>query len=203
MPTCAASCETTSLHGPDAQRTAKGSAMQSNLVSFIQVLRTHDVRVSPAETLDAMAVAATLGYANRNLLRDGLAMTLAKTPDEEAVFHACFDRFFYQRLSDFSREDSQASAEPEVTSSAGDSPSLPGQETGLRAADEGAQRTELLGGAEAAGGCKHAARLGHLVQALTGLLRRALHRHAQAVGVEGAGQQVVDRHVAAGQRWLP
>ena len=104
--------------------------MQSNLVSFIQVLRTHDVRVSPAETLDAMAVAATLGYANRNLLRDGLAMTLAKTPDEEAVFHACFDRFFYQRLSDFSREDSQASAEPEVTSSAGDSPSLPGQETG-------------------------------------------------------------------------
>ena len=117
-------CETTSLHGPDAQRTAKGSAMQSNLVSFIQVLRTHDVRVSPAETLDAMAVAATLGYANRNLLRDGLAMTLAKTPDEEAVSTPALIAF-YQRLSDFSREDSQASAEPEVTSSAGDSPSLP------------------------------------------------------------------------------
>ena len=36
--------------------------MQSNLVSFIQVLRSHDVRVSPAETLDAVDVAATLGY---------------------------------------------------------------------------------------------------------------------------------------------
>ena len=48
--------------------------MQSNLVSFIQVLRTHDVRVSPAETLDAMAVATTLGYADRNLLRNGLAI---------------------------------------------------------------------------------------------------------------------------------
>ena len=46
--------------------------MQSNLVSFIQVLRTHDVRVSPAETLDAMGVAATLGYSDRRLLRDGL-----------------------------------------------------------------------------------------------------------------------------------
>jgi uncharacterized protein with von Willebrand factor type A (vWA) domain len=82
--------------------------MQSNLVSFIQVLRSHDVRVSPAETLDAMTVATTLGYANRNLLRDGLAMTLAKTPAEEAVFLACFDRYFYQRLSDFSLGDASA-----------------------------------------------------------------------------------------------
>ncbi len=92
--------------------------MQSNLVSFIQVLRTHDVRVSPAETLDAMTVATTLGYADRQLLRDGLAMTLAKTPEEEAVFLACFDRYFYQRLSDFSgqdaREDAGTQSPPEV-----------------------------------------------------------------------------------------
>ena len=82
--------------------------MQANLVSFIQVLRTHDVRVSPAETLDAMAVATTLGYADRNLLRDGLGMTLAKTPEEEAIFLTCFDRYFYQRLSDFSREEEES-----------------------------------------------------------------------------------------------
>jgi uncharacterized protein with von Willebrand factor type A (vWA) domain len=98
--------------------------MQSSLVSFIQVLRTHDVRVSPAETLDAMGVAAALGYANRDLLRDGLAMTLAKTPEEEAVFLTCFDRYFHQRLSDFSpkpesdsselaNEDSPAPGDPE------------------------------------------------------------------------------------------
>ena len=62
--------------------------MQSNLVNFIQVLRTHEVRVSPAETLDAVDVAATLGYADRSLLRDGLAMTLAKTPEEEVDFPA-------------------------------------------------------------------------------------------------------------------
>ena len=80
--------------------------MQSSLVSFIQVLRTHDVRVSPAETLDAMNVATTLGYADRGLLRDGLAMTLAKTPEEEAVFLTCFDRYFRQDLADFSLEDS-------------------------------------------------------------------------------------------------
>ncbi len=80
--------------------------MQSSLVSFIQVLRTHDVRISPAETLDAMNVATTLGYADRGLLRDGLAMTLAKTPEEEAVFLTCFDRYFRQDLADFALEDS-------------------------------------------------------------------------------------------------
>ena len=75
--------------------------MQSNLVSFINVLRSHDVRVSPAETLDAMDVATTLGYADRSVLRDGLAMALAKTPREEAVFLQCFDRFFSHALADF------------------------------------------------------------------------------------------------------
>ena len=75
--------------------------MQASLVNFIQVLRSNEVRVSPAETLDAVDVAANLGYADRTLLRDGLAMTLAKTPEEEAIFLRCFDQFFSQGLSDF------------------------------------------------------------------------------------------------------
>ncbi len=77
--------------------------MQASLVDFIQVLRSHDVRVSPAETLDAMAAASSLGYADRGLLRDALAMTLAKTPEEEAIFLTCFDRFFSRRLADPAR----------------------------------------------------------------------------------------------------
>lgn len=108
--------------------------MQSNLVSFIQVLRTHDIRVSPAETLDAMDVAATLGYADRSLLRDGLAMTLAKTPEEEAVFLQCFDRFFSQSLADFAGRDApdgEAPAEAATTAPRpdagpeGESPAIP------------------------------------------------------------------------------
>ena len=84
--------------------------MPENLVSFIQVLRSHDVRISPAETLDAMNVATTVGYSNRNLLRDGLGMTLAKTPEEEAIFLQCFDRFFDRQLSDFADQDETAEA---------------------------------------------------------------------------------------------
>jgi uncharacterized protein with von Willebrand factor type A (vWA) domain len=108
-------------------RQPEAGGMQSNLVSFIQVLRTHDVRVSPAETLDAMAVATTLGYADRSLLRDGLAMTLAKTPEEEAIFLACFDRYFYQHLSDFSRVDTPDSTEPETPPPPGEEANEPGE----------------------------------------------------------------------------
>lgn len=92
--------------------------MQSNLVNFIQVLRTHEVRVSPAETLDAMAVCTTLGYADRTLLRDGLAMTLTKTPEEEAIFLLCFDRYFQQDFADFSASSDQAAADPAANASA-------------------------------------------------------------------------------------
>lgn len=94
--------------------------MQSSLVNFIQVLRSHEVRISPAETLDAVDVAATLGYSDRSLLRDGLAMTLAKTPEEEVIFLHCFDRFFRQDFADFSAARSQL---------------LPDQETGFSPQD--------------------------------------------------------------------
>ncbi|MFT5482308.1 MAG: hypothetical protein ACI9GW_000957 [Halieaceae bacterium] len=68
--------------------------MQSPLVSFINVLRSHDVRISPAETLDAMHALKILGYADREHLRLGLAATLAKTPAEKVIFDRCFDKYF-------------------------------------------------------------------------------------------------------------
>ncbi len=103
--------------------------MHSNLVSFIQVLRTHDVRISPAETLDAMTVATTLGYADRSLLRDGLAMTLAKTPEEEAIFLDCFNRYFDQQLADFSAPDPVRTEPQDDASGTGDAAD-PGAESG-------------------------------------------------------------------------
>jgi uncharacterized protein with von Willebrand factor type A (vWA) domain len=68
--------------------------MPSKLVSFINVLRSHDVRISPAETLDAVEVLSLLGYQDRSALRTGLSQTLAKTPQEKETFLRCFDRFF-------------------------------------------------------------------------------------------------------------
>lgn len=85
--------------------------MQSRLSAFIQVLRSHDVRVSPAETLDAMAVVAALGYAKRQQLRDGLAMSLAKTAREEAVVLRCFDLYFERQMADFKTRDTALGAD--------------------------------------------------------------------------------------------
>jgi len=120
--------------------------MQASLVDFIQVLRSHDVRVSPAETLDAMAAASSLGYADRTLLRDALAMTLAKTPEEEAIFLTCFDRFFSRRLADAAQAEQAAGqeqpapgadeADPQsAATGAGDAPlaAAAGENAGLQA----------------------------------------------------------------------
>ena len=79
--------------------------MDSKLLSFIQVLRSRDVRISPAETLDAMDIASVLGFSNRTHLHDGLAMALAKTSQEKLVFTQCFQQFFTQELLDFSKEE--------------------------------------------------------------------------------------------------
>ena len=62
------------------------------------MLRSHDIRVSPAETIDALNAMSVLNFEKRSQIRDGLAMTLAKTKLEEKVFFKCFDRFFKSEL---------------------------------------------------------------------------------------------------------
>jgi uncharacterized protein with von Willebrand factor type A (vWA) domain len=64
------------------------------LTNFIHALRNADVRISTAETLDALRTTELVGYANRQLLKDALALTLPKTLDEKNAFDACFDQFF-------------------------------------------------------------------------------------------------------------
>ncbi len=85
--------------------------MPSKLVSFINVLRSQDVRISPAETLDAVEVVTLLGYQDRGALRTGLSQALAKTPDEKATFMQCFDRFFNYELPDAAANDTPESGE--------------------------------------------------------------------------------------------
>ncbi len=68
--------------------------MENTLISFISALRNADVRVSPAETLDAFAATNLIGYAERDALKRALWLTLPKTSDEKERFDRCFDRFF-------------------------------------------------------------------------------------------------------------
>ena len=66
--------------------------MESALTGFVRVLRNAELRVSPAETLDAARALELVGYADRERLRETLSATLAKTIPEKALFDECFAR---------------------------------------------------------------------------------------------------------------
>ena len=79
--------------------------MRLPLEGFIRALRAAEVTVSVAEAIDAHQVLAKIGYTDRELTKNALAVTLAKTIDEKQRFSESFDGFFSR--SEFSRpEDS-------------------------------------------------------------------------------------------------
>jgi uncharacterized protein with von Willebrand factor type A (vWA) domain len=68
--------------------------MQDNLHRFFRAARGAGVRVSPAESIDAMRAVASVGIFDREVLRDTFLLTLAKTQDEKRALGDCFDLFF-------------------------------------------------------------------------------------------------------------
>ena len=70
------------------------AAMQGALEDFLRALRAMEVKVSPAEAIDAHRAVAEVGYSDRELLKDALCITLAKSEDEVDRFDVCFDTFF-------------------------------------------------------------------------------------------------------------
>jgi uncharacterized protein with von Willebrand factor type A (vWA) domain len=68
--------------------------MQHQLEQFLRALRAADVRVSPAEAIDAARTITAVGYADRELFKDALCATLAKSRDEVAAFDRTFETFF-------------------------------------------------------------------------------------------------------------
>src|SRR5947208_13293265 len=70
--------------------------MRENLHRFFRAARGAGVRLSPAESIDAMRAVAKVGFADRTVLRDTFLLTLAKTQDEKKALGDCFDLFFDQ-----------------------------------------------------------------------------------------------------------
>ena len=54
------------------------SQLRDTLVDFVKVLRTSDVKVSPAETLDAMEALDLVGFEDRQFLKNSLSLVLSK-----------------------------------------------------------------------------------------------------------------------------
>ncbi|MGB2152286.1 MAG: VWA domain-containing protein, partial [Parvibaculales bacterium] len=64
------------------------------IADFVRILRAADIRVSPAETLDAAEIFDTIGFDDRNILKHALGQTLAKTEMEKLAFDEAFETYF-------------------------------------------------------------------------------------------------------------
>src|SRR5437879_9926272 len=70
--------------------------MREYLHRFFRAARGAGVRLSPAESIDAMRAVSKIGFTDRDILRDTFLLTLAKTQDEKRALGDCFDLFFSQ-----------------------------------------------------------------------------------------------------------
>jgi uncharacterized protein with von Willebrand factor type A (vWA) domain len=73
--------------------------MEHVVQNLITALRGSGVRISVSESIDAISALVLVGYDNRQVLKDSLSVTLAKSRHEKSLFDSCFDRFF--SLDDF------------------------------------------------------------------------------------------------------
>lgn len=114
--------------------------MQHTLQEFIRALRAADVHVSPAEAIDAARACAVVGYEDRELFKDALCVSLAKSPDEVERFDQTFEAFFTRdRLSMPPPEDGEPADE--------DTDPIPQSD----AAAEGSPLAQMLLAGDAAG----------------------------------------------------
>jgi uncharacterized protein len=111
--------------------------MRENLHRFFRAARGAGVRLSPAESIDAMRAVSKIGFSDRDILRDTFLLTLAKTQDEKRALGDCFDLFFSQPEPPPSPENDN--------SEAGEKADQGEQNAGEAAGGAGGQPTEGLG----------------------------------------------------------
>ncbi|MGE3539104.1 MAG: VWA domain-containing protein [Candidatus Tectimicrobiota bacterium] len=68
--------------------------MTPRLLAFIHLLRNHGIRLSPAESIDALHSLSHLGVQDREVFRLALRTVLVKSQDDFLLFDTLFERFF-------------------------------------------------------------------------------------------------------------
>lgn len=91
------------------------------LVLFTHALRAHGVPVGTSEGIDAALAAQTLGFADRDRLRAGLASALTGSPAERVIFDPLFDLYFPLAVGVRPTEDRDLFAELSSVLAEGDS----------------------------------------------------------------------------------
>ncbi len=76
---------------------AEGEAragMDGPLIEFFRAARSAGMRISPAESIDAVRAVQVVGWEDRDALHETLALVMAKSVEEKAQFEECFNLFF-------------------------------------------------------------------------------------------------------------
>ena len=118
--------------------------MNETLSRFLDALRHADLRVSPAEAIDAYRTAAVTGFEDRQLFKDGLAIAMAKSESDKQIFDDVFDEFFAAPITELLDElDGPMDGASEAD--------LSGLAATLAAGDTSAMLAEIQSAAEAVG----------------------------------------------------
>lgn len=119
----------------------------ANLVVLAEDLRSEGVAAGTSELMDAVAALGEVGWTEPEDMREALAATLAKSPEDRRRFDLVFDRFLFRASEEAAlREDVQEGADEQLDQAAGEQ--LAFDEADLRDAvmqairdgDEGAMR---------------------------------------------------------------
>ncbi len=150
-------------------RTATVEPPQSSdmLLRLLRVARGAGVRISVAESLDAFESANAVGFADRQVLKDALTLTIAKTVEEKQIFENCFDLYFKRDSAPAGRKPGDKAAPPPGTQGDGQ--------------PQGEAQGEAMGGDGEGGGA--ASNLGQmLLNNDIAALAAAMERAAEAAG---------------------
>ena len=79
---------------PFAKRGEQQAQKSDMILRLLRAARGAGVRISVAETIDAFESVNAVGFADRQVLKDALTLTIAKTVEEKQIFEQVFETYF-------------------------------------------------------------------------------------------------------------
>ena len=79
---------------PDSGGAPESRSTFEPLRRFLDVARGAGLRISAAESIDAIRALEVVGYSDKAFLKDALGLVLAKTPSEKVLYDEAFERYF-------------------------------------------------------------------------------------------------------------
>jgi uncharacterized protein len=168
------------------------------LLDFFRAARSAGLRISPAESIDAVRAVEVVGFEERERLRDTLSLVLAKTLEEKRLFGDCFDLFFSRGSF---KDEAPAPPPPEALPPGGEGGS-PGAESTGGGGGGGPLAQMLLEGDQAALATAMeaaAAQVGLSNIALFTQVNLYIRRIMEQMGLRELEQQIAQAGEAAGR----